>query len=193
MSSNSIQVTRTCRPFGLLVRQLRRLRRREDGATVIEFAAVIGPFLAIMFAIIEVGLTFFAGQALETAVADSSRLIMTGQVQKQGLDAAAFKQDLCSRLLALINCADGVQVDVKKYGSFDGVNLSPPAYDPEEGKLDTSDFGYQPGAQGEIVVVRVVYEWPTFLRGFGFDLATLPNGKRLLMATAAFRNEPFGN
>ena len=45
--------------------------------------------------------------------------------------------------------------------------------------------------QGDIVVVRVAYEWPTFVRDFGFDMATLANGKRLLMATAAFRNEPY--
>jgi hypothetical protein len=39
--------------------------------------------------------------------------------------------------------------------------------------------------------VRVVYEWPTFVSKFGLDMATLADGKRLLMATTAFRNEPY--
>jgi Flp pilus assembly protein TadG len=176
-----------------LRRALRRFRRRDDGVTVIEFALVIGPFVALMFAIIEVALTFFASQVLETAVADSARLIMTGQAQKQGLTQTTFKQDLCSRLFALFDCTTGIFVDVKKYNSFGGTDLSPPVYNNETGTLDTSGFGYQPGVQGDIVVVRVVYEWPTFVRTLGLDMATLPNGKRLMMATAAFRNEPYAN
>src|SRR5712692_11914383 len=68
----------------------RRLLCREDGAAAVEFALVAAPFLALIFAIIETALVFFAGQYLETVVADSSRLIMTGQVQTQGLGQSQF-------------------------------------------------------------------------------------------------------
>jgi Flp pilus assembly protein TadG len=158
------------------------------------------PFLGLMFAIIETALVFFAGQVLETAVADSSRLIMTGQAQKQGFSEAQFKSDLCARLHALFNCTTGIKVDVRKYAwaagsdpiaQFAGANMSAPI-DPDTGGVNTNGFGYQPGAQGDIVVVKVVYEWPTMVM-FGLDLATLPNGKHLLMSTAAFRNEPYTN
>ena len=75
--------------FALLpaLRAARRLIRRQDGAAAVEFGIVVAPFLALLFAIIETAVVFFAGQALETAVADSSRLILTGQAQTQGLDA----------------------------------------------------------------------------------------------------------
>lgn len=174
---------------------LRRFRRRNDGGTAVEFGLIAAPFLAWLFAIIETALIFFAGQSLETAVSDSSRLIMTGQAQKQGFDQEKFKEEVCNRIKALFNCVDGIQVDVQAYTSFDSLlNLSKPEFDETEGKLDTSDFGYSPGKQGDVVVVRVVYEWPTFVRGLvGFDMSTLPNGKHLLMATAAFRNEPYSN
>jgi len=56
----------------------RRMVRQEDGAAAVEFALVAAPFLAMVFAIIETAIVFFAGQALETAAADGSRLIMTG-------------------------------------------------------------------------------------------------------------------
>jgi hypothetical protein len=78
---------------------------------------------------------------------------------------------------------------VKKYASFPASITVPPLN--EDGELDTTGFGFQPGVQGDIVVVRVLYEWPTLVRQFGLDLATLPNGKHLLMSTAAFRNEPY--
>ena len=71
---------------------LRRFARRQDGAAAIEFAMVAAPFLAMVFAIMETAIVFFAGQALETAAADSARLIMTGQAQTQGFDQAKFKE-----------------------------------------------------------------------------------------------------
>jgi hypothetical protein len=37
----------------------------------------------------------------------------------------------------------------------------------------------------------VFYEWPIYVTGLGFDLSNLGDGKRLLVATAAFKNEPY--
>jgi hypothetical protein len=39
-------------------------------------------------------------------------------------------------------------------------------------------------------VVRLFYQWPTFVTGFGFNLANLSNKNVLLTATAVFKNEP---
>jgi hypothetical protein len=39
-------------------------------------------------------------------------------------------------------------------------------------------------------VVRVMYQWPVFGGPLGFNLSNLPNGNRLIMAAAAFQNEP---
>jgi Flp pilus assembly protein TadG len=196
MSSRILNLPSVFRRSGRQVaREAWRLGRKRDGGTAIEFAIVIFPFLAILFAIIETAIVFYASQVLETAVADTGRLIMTGQAQKGGLNQETFKQEICTRLKALFNCASGVHVDVKKYGStygsFTGVDLSMPLN--EEGALDTSTFGYEAGIQGDIIVIRAVYEWPVIMPGFGFNLATLPNGKRLLMSTAAFRNENYHN
>ena len=43
---------------------------------------------------------------------------------------------------------------------------------------------------GDIVVVRVMYLWPVFIGPLGFNLANHSNGSRLIMASAAFQNEP---
>jgi Flp pilus assembly protein TadG len=75
---------------------LGRLLRQQDGAAAVEFSLVAAPFLALLFAIMETALVFFSGQALETAVADSARLIMTGQAQSQGLTQATFKNAVCA-------------------------------------------------------------------------------------------------
>jgi Flp pilus assembly protein TadG len=62
----------------------RRFARAEDAAAAVEFALVAAPFLALIFAILETALVFFADQTLETAASNSARLIMTGQAQMAG-------------------------------------------------------------------------------------------------------------
>src|SRR5437016_13647790 len=88
-----------------LVRTKMRFARREDGAAAVEFAMVAAPFLALMFAIMETALVFFASQTLETAVADSARLIMTGQAQSQSFSQAQFKTSVCAKIGGLFDCA----------------------------------------------------------------------------------------
>ena len=87
---------------------------------------VAAPFLAMIFAIMETAIVFFAGQALETAGADSARLIMTGQAQTQGFDQAKFKQAVCAKIYGLFDCAGGLYVDVKNYSSFAAINTAKP-------------------------------------------------------------------
>jgi Flp pilus assembly protein TadG len=174
---------------------MRRLLSREDGATAVEFALVAAPFLALMFAIIETALVFFAGQYLETVVADSSRLIMTGQVQAQGLTQTQFINQVCGKVVALFNCSSLI-VDVQKYTAYSGTDTSLPL---SNGNLTfaTNQLGqlitnFQPGGPGDIVVARIMYEWPVWASFPGLSsLSNMNNKRRLLMATAAFTNEPY--
>jgi Flp pilus assembly protein TadG len=167
-----------------------RLIRQQDGAAAIEFGLVAAPFLALVFAILETAIVFFAGQALETATADSARLIMTGQAQSQGFTQAQFKNAVCAKIYGLFNCQAGVYVDVKTYTSFSGINNSQLPLD-ANGNLQTANFGYQPGGPSDIVVVRLMYQWPVYVSLLGLNLSDMSGNKRLLMSTVAFRNEPY--
>ena len=167
----------------------RRIVRDQGGATTVEFAMVAAPFLAMVFAIMETALVFFAGQTLETAGAESARLIMTGQAQTQGFDQAKFKQAVCARIYGLFDCAGGLYVDVKNYSSFAAVNNAKPL--DSSGNLQTASFGYAPGGPCQIVVVRLMYQWPVYVSLLGLNLADSAGSKRLLISTTAFRNEPY--
>jgi Flp pilus assembly protein TadG len=140
-----------------------------------------------MFAIIETALVFFAHQVLETATADSARLILTGQAQMQGLSKDTFKDQVCAKVYGLFDCASGIHVDVQTFTTFGAVSLQNPV--DGQGKLDTSGFKYTPGGPGDIVVVRLVYQWPVFVSMIG--LSNMAGNNRLMIATAAFRNEPY--
>jgi Flp pilus assembly protein TadG len=167
----------------------RRLARDQRGVAAVEFAMVAMPFFGLMFAILETGLIFFAGQTLETAAADSARLIMTGQAQTQGFSQTQFRDAVCARIYALFDCNNGLQIDVKSYSSFASVDVSKPI--DGTGNLQTGTFGYQPGNPGDIVVVRLMYPWPVFVPQLGLNLADMAGNKRLLMSTVTFRNEPY--
>lgn len=167
----------------------RRLIRHQEGAAAIEFGLVAAPFLALVFAILETAIVFFAGQALETAATDSARLIMTGQAQMQNFDAVKFKQEVCARIYGIFSCDGNFHVDVKKYSSFAGVNTSKPI--DGEGNLATGTFTYEPGGPGDIVVVRMMYKWPVYVSLLGLNLSDMSGGSRLLLSTLAFRNEPY--
>ena len=60
-----------CEHNWLPARLARRFARAQDGAAAVEFALVAAPFLALIFAILETALVFFAGQTLEAAVCRS--------------------------------------------------------------------------------------------------------------------------
>lgn len=172
-----------------LVGLARTFARRQDGAAAVEFALVATPFLALLFAIIETALVFFAGQTLEAAASDSARLIMTGQAQAGGYDnAAGFKQKVCENAASLFDC-NKIQVNVKKYTSFGSYSQVNPV---TNGTLDTTKINYDSSIAGDIVVVTLYYEWPIYVSLLGNNLSNLNGSNRLLVATAVFRNEPFG-
>jgi Flp pilus assembly protein TadG len=168
----------------------RRFARRQDGAVAVEFGLILLPFLALMFGIMETALVFFADQTLETAVADSARLIMTGQAQTQSLTAATFKNAVCARIYGLFDCQNGVYVNVQTYSSFGSITYTPPL--DSNHNLVSTNFVYQPGGPGDIVVVQLFYQWPIYVSLMNLSsLSNMAGSKRLLVATAAFRNEPY--
>jgi Flp pilus assembly protein TadG len=166
----------------------RRFVRRQDGAAAVEFALVMLPFFALMFAIIQTALVFFAQQALETITGNAARLILTGQAQAQGLTQTTFKTAVCGQVVALFNCASGININVQTFSNF--VSASMPSLI-GNGSLQANTFVYQPGGPGDIVVIQIVYQWPIFVNLLGLNLADLTNNSHLLVATAAFRNEPY--
>jgi len=172
---------------------MRRFIRRQDGAVAVEFALVALPFLALMFAIMETALLFFAQQSLETVATDSARLIMTGQAQNQNFDRDKFKKAVCDRVAGLFDCMNGLNIDVQTFQSFAKLvegQANPIPLD-SSGNIDANKLGYQTGGPGDIVVVRLMYLWPITIPLPGYNLADVSGNKRLMISTVAFRNEPY--
>lgn len=167
---------------------LRRFRRNHRGSAAVEFALVAPIFFGLLFAIIELALVFFASQLLETVTQDSARMIMTGQAQSAAYTQAQFKNLVCTKVVALFDCVNGISIDVQSYSAFSALNLTDPI---DASKNFVPPNNYVPGGPGDIVVVRLFYQWPILVTKFKYDISNLSGSKRLLSATAAFQNEPY--
>ena len=170
----------------------------RKGATAVEFALVGAPFIALLVALIQSFLVFFAQQLLETAVNASSREILTGQeqaaaqTQTAAQAQAAFASAVCSNLPILFNCAN-LMIDVEVAGSWSSTNTGMPTLTYDANGNVTNTWQFNTGNPGDIVVVRVMYLWPVFLGPLGFNLSNQPGNNRLIMASTAFMNEAFIN
>lgn len=168
----------------------RRFACQCQASTTVEFGLLAAPFVALIFAILQTAIIFFAGQSLETAAATASRLILTGQAQTAGWSASQFKQQVCNAITGMFGCQSGVYVDVETYSSFAAVNLGMPV---SNGSFNSASLGYNPGGPGDIVVVRLYYKYPVYVDLFGFNLSSISGGYNLLAATAVFKNEPYAS
>jgi len=166
-----------------------RFLRHEGAGAAVDFALVLLPFLMVLMTIIESALVLLAGQVLQTSATNASRLILTGQAQNAGYSAAQFKSTICASLTVMFNCTNNLYVDVESFSSFSTISLSNPTN--ANGTLNTGGFGYSPGNPGNIVVVRLMYQWPIFAAGLAVGLVNSANSTNTLIATVAFRNEPY--
>lgn len=164
--------------------------RREDGTAALEFAIVAAPFIALILATLQTALAFFAGQVLESAANDASRIILTGSAQNSSMSQAGFATAVCGKVQALFNCGK-LMIDVQTASSFGAASTAMPSLTFNGSGQVTNSWQYNPGNPGDIVIMRVMYQWPVFLGPLGLGLSNESNGNLLLMATAAFRNEPY--
>lgn len=164
-----------------------RFRRSRDGATAVEFAMIATPFLATLYAILQVSLLYFAESMLETGVAEAARMIRTGQAQSAGMSENEIRALICGHLAGLVKCDGNLVVDVRAFPSFEDVAV-PPAIG-ADGELAAGTFNA--GVGSEVVIFRAFYAYKLPIPDTVTGLSNMSGGRRLMAASAAFRNEPF--
>jgi len=120
---------------------------------------------------------------------EAARRVRTGELQAAAGDLADFKASVCGELSNLLDCDDKLTVDIRRFDSFTAADLPDPI--DADGEVTTGAFTFEPGAADEIVIVRVFYEWALLTPVISAPLSNLSGGRRLLVSTATFRNEPF--
>ncbi|MEW6640923.1 MAG: TadE/TadG family type IV pilus assembly protein [Pseudomonadota bacterium] len=171
-------------------RWLARFARTERGATAVEFAIIAPIFIGLLIAVLQTGIFFFAQETLQAAAMQSGRLFMTGQAQNSSMTQAQFLNQVCPQVQALFNC-NQLMVDVQSYTSFSGANTGSPTLTYNAQGQVTNNWSFSPGTQGQVVVLRLIYQWPLIGGPFQLILPNLSNGTALMMGVSAFRVEPY--
>jgi Flp pilus assembly protein TadG len=191
----------------LPARLLRRLAGNAKGAAVIEMAFVAPPFVLLLLAIIELGLTLTTQAVLDGAARDVARQIRTGEIQTQGSPITAFQTQLCSDMAPLMTvsqCQSNVVFDVTVFSGFGSISFTPCTRN-----ANTSGSGtacqFSAGTGSQIVGVQVSYARPFIVPWVGACLSGghcwtglgsgsgsgSGSGISTLTSTVIFENEPF--
>ncbi len=171
-------------------RIISHFRGAEGAATAVEFALIAPPFLATLIGIFEVALYLFAQQALQTAAIEAGRYYMTGQGQNSSMSQTTLINDICPLISALMTCGN-VMVDMQAYSSFSGASTSAPTLTYDASGAVTNNWQFNSGTPGQVMVVRLIYQWPIVGTPLGSVLPSLGNGKTEIMGVSAFRVEPY--
>jgi Flp pilus assembly protein TadG len=162
----------------------------KKAATAVEFAIVAAPFFALLIALLQTALVFFAQRVLDEIADQASRYILTGQAQTAGMTQSQFATYVCQNSFSIFKCSN-FMINVQNYSTFASANTTTPTLTFNSSGAVTNTWSWSPGNAGDIVIVQIMYQWPIVLGPLGFNLANLSNGNRLLVSTVAFKNEPY--
>ncbi len=172
----------------MVTNPFKRFLRSRKGAAAVEFALVATPFFLLLFGILETVLVFFANAVLENGLEIVARKIRTGQVQAQNMTEQQFKQLLCAEISALLACDAHLAFDIQPTSNFSSVQFTDPL---DSNKNLRTDFVFDPGQAGDVIVARAFYRWDVMTPLIGATMSNMANGERLLVSSVAFKNEPF--
>jgi Flp pilus assembly protein TadG len=194
------------------------LRENRDGMAALEFAIVGPAFIALLLAILYTMFVFLTQQMLETAAQSAGRMLLTGAAQTTtmangnvGMSASDFKNAICNGysgttstgvavsvlplLPSMLSCSR-LTVNVTTANSYNVGSTAPPTFTYNASGVLTSTgtgYSYQSGGSGSsrIVVLQLIYLWPTGTGPLGLTMANQPNGNRMIVATSVFTTEAY--
>lgn len=163
--------------------------RDVRGAAAVEFAAVLLPFLTLVFVTCDLAVATLAQFNLDFATSDAQRLIRTGQAQARNMSASEMRSLICEDMKEImpVSCND-IFISVDTFESFSDVDDLDPV---ENGDVDPGQMNFSLGGPEEVVMVRTFYKHKLVTPGLSSALANLPDGYKLVASGFVFRNEPF--
>lgn len=164
------------------------LRRDQKGATAVEFALLIGPFLFLLLGLMEVSMQYFIATAIDYSVQKTARLIRTGQAHESDLSVDDLRTTMCENILDIFDCTDNSYFSVTELDNLAATSAALPV--DSSGEFLDSDI-YETGHGGSYIIVRGYFQFSPLFDIFGALTPQLPNGNRIVAASALFRNEPF--
>lgn len=188
MTNSSVSVSKNTKPAkgGLLG----RFKNDRRGSVAIEFAMLAMPFSLLVFAILELSISFGAQQVMANSVDNLARDIRVGNLKAADATPAVVRGKICTQMSILVTSGcPGLEIDLKSYANFAAVPTTIPRTG--TGDVNTAGFTTAVGGPSTIHHLRIFYRWPYISDFIGHKLAELPDNKTLLYSSMTWQNEPF--
>ena len=179
------------RPMSRLGRLLRRFRRSEDGTSTIEFLFLFPAIFLLFGTTLEAGMYSMQQVMLERGLDMTVREVRIGLMDRP--DHAKLVEATCRYALILNDCKSQLRMEMIKRTP---VNFAPiarkvPCIDSVK---DPKDLDILPGANNELMILRVCVRLKPLMPGAGFGRALVEEAGSThyaLSATASFVMEPY--
>lgn len=158
-----------------MLRMLRRVVRREEGATIIEFAIVLPVFLLVLLGIIEFSLIMFVSSVIEGATSAAARMSKTGLARSGDPDVAVQSSEDMAMIRQVIMDRG---FDILKPENLTVV------VSPSQSAANTM------GGSGETVVYETTYRWE-LMTPIVASIIAPDDGIMTLSSQVVVVNEPF--
>ncbi len=166
--------------FGLC----KKLYKRKEGSTAIEFAMLAVPYVMLSLGIIELSLMYTSASLLEGATDSAARLVRTGQLQQADGGEAMFRDALCNYATVLVNCED-IVVEVIPLASYN--DFSGPVYN-ADGEMVSQ--GFDAGGSNDRMLIRTSYRFEMMTPLVG-PLLNGEDGATTFISTIVLQTEPY--
>ncbi|WP_290991409.1 TadE/TadG family type IV pilus assembly protein [Hyphomicrobium sp.] len=185
---------KACRRLPLQVSSVRRLQRDENGATAVEFAIVVTPFLMFIFALIGCSFYFFTMNSIEMGMDQATRLVRTGQAVTQKMTVDQFRKAICSSAGGWIDC-NKMKVFAQAADTWSDTLQPTQCLDNTKNQNQimkpTDLIAIYTGTASQVVIVTTCYQWDFTAKLPFIRLGNSPDGSTVLQTATAFRSEPY--
>ena len=160
-----------------------RFLRRDDGATAVEFALVMGPLFFLLGCIVEMSLMLFSEYTLQDGVQEAGRMIRTNPPT----NSSAIRTAICERAPTLANCTVLLGTSLQSALNYGDLETIKPTLTTVVPRSDV----YTKPDPSTAVVLLATYDWTFIFPGLNLLSNVVAGGNfRRLQGIAVFQVEP---
>lgn len=171
----------------------RSLMSDDSGVSAIEFGILAPIFLSLFFGIFEIGHIFTKVGMMDHAMQKAAKQVYIGKAANGSVTHADLEQIICDNMFfSGSNCTNNLNLELIEISDLSDIPASSAECQDEVLNINPV-VKFNPGAANTTVFMRACMMTSVLTPGvaYGMNLSLADSGKFALVASTAFKNEPF--
>lgn len=174
-------------------RSTKALIKDESGVSAIEFGILAPIFLSLFFGIFEIGHLFTKMGMMDFAMQKAAKQVYIGKASSGSVTHADLEQIICDNMyFSGENCTSNLNLELIEITDLTDVPSSTVQCQDEVLNINPT-VQFNPGVTNTTIFMRACMMTDVLTPGvgYGMNLPLADSGKFALVASTAFKNEPF--